>query len=123
MSKAPFPLLLTLIFASFCAQNTFVVTFLPAIIPSSDLFKFSRPEVVDIATYKYPGEPNYPGMGPKAIPEQWEADERTVHYMIPKTFVDNMIAPKMGSTGLYTLGFGSVLALLSRVSSEAKRSC
>jgi len=75
---------------------------------------FARPEVVDIATYKYPGEPNYPGMGPKAIPEQWEADERTVHYMIPKTFVDNIIAPKMGSTGLYTLGFGSVMYLLSR---------
>lgn len=74
---------------------------------------FARPATVDIATYKYPGEPSYPGMGPKALPEQWETEERVVHYCIPKSLVD-LIEPKLGQTGLYTLGLGGVVALLSK---------
>ena len=75
----------------------------------------SRPDVVDIAEYKYPGNPDYPGIGPKALPEQWETEERTVHYMIPKTLVE-FLEPKLGQTGLYTLGVGGAIALLSKVS-------
>lgn len=75
----------------------------------------SRPDVVDIAEYKYPGNPDYPGIGPKALPEQWETEERTVHYMIPKTLVE-FLQPKLGQTGLYTLGVGGAIALLSKVS-------
>ena len=75
---------------------------------------FSRPATVDIATYKYPGEPNYPGIGPKALPEQWENEEKVVHYCIPKSLVD-FIEPKLGQTGLYTVGLGGLVALLSKV--------
>jgi len=74
---------------------------------------FARPDVVDIAEYKYPGNPDYPGIGPKALPEQWETEERTVHYMIPKTLVE-FLQPKLGQTGLYTLGVGGAIALLSK---------
>merc|ERR1712115_715180 len=55
----------------------------------------------------------YPGIGPKALPEQWETEERTVHYMIPKTLVE-FLQPKLGQTGLYTLGVGGAIALLSK---------
>merc|ERR1712241_206414 len=74
---------------------------------------FARPDVVEIAEYKYPGNPDYPGIGPKALPEQWETEERTVHYMIPKTLVE-FLQPKLGQTGLYTLGVGGAIALLSK---------
>ena len=74
----------------------------------------SRPAVVDIAEYKYPGNPSYPGIGPKAIAEQWETEERTVHYVIPKTFVEFLEA-KLGKTGLYTFVVGGGIALLSKV--------
>jgi len=53
-------------------------------------------------------------MGPKAIPEQWETEERAVHYLIPKTFAD-FLAPKLGVTGLYTVLGGGAIALLSKV--------
>jgi len=74
---------------------------------------FARPEVVDISTYKYPGDPKYLGIGPKAIPEEWEPSERTVHYVIPKTF-DEFLTEKMGHTGKYTVILGGALALLSK---------
>lgn len=83
-----------------------------AVLPISES-AFARPAVVDIAEYKYPGNPSYPGIGPKAIAEQWETEERTVHYVIPKTFVEFLEA-KLGKTGLYTFVVGGGIALLSK---------
>merc|ERR1711868_337702 len=40
-------------------------------------------------------------MGPRAIPEEWVRDDKVVHYLIPKTFVD-WLTPKFGETGLYS---------------------
>jgi hypothetical protein len=74
---------------------------------------FARPEVVDISTYKYPGNPSYPGLGPKAIPEQWETEERCVHYCIPKTFHE-FLSAKLGQTGIYTIFGGGTIAFLSK---------
>jgi len=83
-----------------------------AVLPISES-AFVRPAVVDIAEYKYPGNPSYPGIGPKAIAEQWETEERTVHYLIPKTFVD-FLSVKLGQTGLYTFVIGGTIAALSK---------
>jgi len=83
-----------------------------AVLPISES-AFARPATVDIVDYKYPGNPSYPGIGPKALPEQWETEERCVHYCIPKTFVD-FVSEKLGQTGLYTLTLGGTIALLSK---------
>lgn len=78
---------------------------------------FSRPDIVDIETYVYPGNPSYAGMGPRAIPEEWVRDDKVVHYLIPKTFVD-WLTPKFGETGIYSLLTMGTLALASKVSLE-----
>ena len=75
---------------------------------------FSRPDIVDIETYVYPGNPSYAGMGPRGIPEEWVRDDKVVHYIIPKTFVD-WIKPKFGETGIYSLLATGILALSSKV--------
>ena len=62
----------------------------------------------------YPGNPSYAGMGPRAIPEEWVRDDKVVHYLIPKTFVD-WLKPKFGETGLYSLMAMGGLALASKV--------
>lgn len=74
---------------------------------------FARPATVDIATYQYPGNPSYLGMGPKALAEQWETEERVVHYCVPKTLVE-FLEPKLGATGLYTVTLGGLTAFLSK---------
>ena len=63
----------------------------------------------------YPGNPSYAGMGPRAIPEEWVRDDKVVHYLIPKTFVD-WLTPKFGETGIYSLLTMGTLALASKVS-------
>jgi len=72
-----------------------------AVLPAS-ASSFARPDVVDIETYVYPGAPSYPGMGPRALPEEWVRDDKVIHYIIPKTFVD-WLKPAMGETGIYSL--------------------
>merc|ERR1712235_103271 len=52
-------------------------------------------------------------MGPRAIPEEWVKDDKVVHYLIPKTFVD-WLTPKFGETGLYSLLTVGGLALASK---------
>merc|ERR1712137_911282 len=52
-------------------------------------------------------------MGPRAIPEEWVRDDKVVHYLIPKTFVD-WLTPKFGETGIYSLLTMGTLALLQR---------
>merc|ERR1712142_80684 len=52
-------------------------------------------------------------MGPRAIPEEWVRDDKVVHYLIPKTFVD-WLKPKFGETGLYSLMAMGGLALASK---------
>jgi len=74
---------------------------------------FSRPAVVDVESYVFPGNPSYPGMGPVALPEAWNRDEKVVHYVIPKSLAD-WLSTKLGSTGVYTVfGIGG-LALASK---------
>jgi len=41
-------------------------------------------------------------MGPRALPEEWVRDDKVIHYIIPKTFVD-WLKPAMGETGIYSL--------------------
>jgi len=72
---------------------------------------YSRPAEVDITTYEYPGSPNYPGVGPRPIPDQ--AGDKVVHYVIPKTFVD-WLEPALGKTGIYTLLGAGAFACLSK---------
>jgi len=83
-----------------------------AVLPAS-ASAFARPDIVDIETYVYPGNPSYAGQGPRAIPEEWVRDDKVVHYMIPKTFVD-WITPKLGETGIYSLMVMGGLALASK---------
>merc|ERR1711945_76476 len=52
-------------------------------------------------------------MGPRAIPEEWVRDDKVVHYLIPKTFVD-WLTPKFGETGIYSLLTMGTLALASK---------
>merc|ERR1739847_189765 len=52
-------------------------------------------------------------MGPRAIPEEWVRDDKVVHYLIPKTFVD-WLTPKFGETGIYSLLTVGTLALASK---------
>merc|ERR1712131_519057 len=40
-------------------------------------------------------------MGPQAMPEEWNRDDKVVLYVIPKTFAD-WLAPKMGESAVYT---------------------
>merc|ERR1712193_592496 len=52
-------------------------------------------------------------MGPVALPEAWNRDEKVVHYVIPKSLAD-WLSTKLGSTGVYTVfGIGG-LALASK---------
>merc|ERR1712048_1020670 len=83
-----------------------------AVLPAS-ASEFSRPEIVNVDSYVYPGNPSYPGQGPQALPEEWNRDEKVVHYFIPKTFVD-WLKPKMGETGIYSLLTFGTLGLLSK---------
>ena len=76
---------------------------------------YSRPAIVDVESYVYPGNPSYPGMGPQAMPEEWNRDDKVVLYVIPKTFAD-WLAPKMGESAVYTTLYTGVFALMSKVS-------
>jgi len=83
-----------------------------AVLPAS-ASEFSRPAIVDVESYVYPGNPSYPGMGPQAMPEEWNRDDKVVLYVIPKTFAD-WLKPKMGETAVYTTLYTSVFALMSK---------
>lgn len=54
-------------------------------------------------------------MGPQALPEEWVREDKVVHYIIPKSFVDWM-KPKMGETALYGAGSSILIAMMSKVS-------
>jgi hypothetical protein len=94
------------------ARPIFNISKRTAVLPASES-AFSRPDIVDIETYVYPGNPSYAGMGPRAIPEEWVRDDKVVHYLIPKTFVD-WLTPKFGETGIYSLLTMGTLALASK---------
>merc|ERR1712137_673136 len=94
------------------ARPIFNISKRTAVLPASES-AFARPDIVDIETYVYPGNPSYAGMGPRGIPEEWVRDDKVVHYIIPKTFVD-WIKPKFGETGIYSLLATGILALPSK---------
>merc|ERR1712137_1109017 len=94
------------------ARPIFNISKRTAVLPASES-AFARPDIVDIETYVYPGNPSYAGMGPRGIPEEWVRDDKVVHYIIPKTFVD-WIKPKFGETGIYSLLATGILALSSK---------
>jgi len=95
------------------ARPIFTLARRNAVLPASKS-AFARPDIVDISTYEYPNNAlAYAGKGPRGIPEAWNRDEKTVHYLIPKSFVD-WITPKLGETGIYTLGGFGLIALLSK---------
>merc|ERR1712026_171606 len=52
-------------------------------------------------------------MGPQAMPEEWNRDDKVVLYVIPKTFAD-WLAPKMGESAVYTTLYTGVFALMSK---------
>merc|ERR1711976_834862 len=52
-------------------------------------------------------------MGPQAMPEEWNRDEKVIFYVIPKTFAD-WLKPKMGETGIYSFLYVSVVGLMSK---------
>jgi len=83
-----------------------------AVLPAS-ASEFSRPAIVDVTSYVYPGAPSYAGMGPQALPDEWVRDDKVVHYIVPKSLVDWM-KPKFGETGLYGAGTSILLALMSK---------
>merc|ERR1739838_500415 len=88
-----------------------------AVLPAS-ASEFSRPAIVDVESYVYPGNPSYPGMGPQAMPEEWNRDDKVVLYVIPKTFAD-LLKPKMGETAVYTTLYTSFSLSCPRKSSAS----